>query len=174
MQKPFDAIKEAGHLVDLSNTKQSTDVSQYYLNDSVHQKTGTLPVMTYGLQLDRLSDAPPPDLIDTESHLKNQFDILSKSGYVYKRDEGALERSSSMTQPSSNVNDFLKSEGVVTSAESFFNPVSGRDYHKFSSKSCNDINIWRDDISTANRPMPKRFDHVDTRAILKRGKSAKP
>ena len=28
----FDAIKEAGHLADLSNTKQSTDVSDYYLS----------------------------------------------------------------------------------------------------------------------------------------------
>lgn len=41
--------------------------------------------MSYGLQLDRLADAPPANLVDTESHLKNQFDILSKSGYVYKR-----------------------------------------------------------------------------------------
>lgn len=154
----FDAIKEAGHLADLSNTKQSTDVSDYYLS-SVQQQAANLPAMSYGLQLNRLADAPPTDLVDTESHLKNQFDILSKSGYVYKRNHATplpAPETAALTQPSQTVN-----------AKDFFNPISGRDFNKFSKKSCNDLHFLRDDISMVKAPVPTRFDHVDTRALTK-------
>lgn len=49
----------------------------------------------------------------------------------------------------------------------FFNPISGRDFNKLGSKSCNEINIWREDITTVQTPVPTRFGHVDTRAITK-------
>ena len=80
----FNAIVEAGQMAEMSNTKQSRGVADYYLNE-VRMQPDELPMMSYGLQLNRLAEAPPTDLVDTESKLKNQFDILSKSGYVYKR-----------------------------------------------------------------------------------------
>ena len=156
----FDAILEAGQLADMSNTKQSRGISDYYLN-GVSMQPDQLPMMSYGLQLNRLAEAPPTDLVDTESNLKNQYDILSRSGYVYKRQnyqENTFQSTQNLAQPT------LPSTQVVTE---FFNPISGRDFNKFSSKSCNEINIWRDDITTVQTPVPTRFEHVDTRAMIK-------
>ena len=157
----FDVIVEAAQLAEMSNTKQSRGVADYYLNE-VSMQPDELPMMSYGLQINRLADAPPTDLVDTESKLKNQFDILSKSGYVYKRqgdnNNHGPHSIQNLAQPT------LPSTEQVTE---FFNPISGRDFNKFSSKSCNEINIWRDDITTVQTPVPTRFEHVDTRAIIK-------
>lgn len=156
----FDAIIEAGQMAEMSNTKQSRGVADYYLNE-VSMQADQLPIMSYGLQLNRLAEAPPTDLVDTESKLKNQFDILSKSGYVYKKqsdDNHDYSLTKGLAQPT------LPTPDKVTD---FFNPISGRDFNKFSSKSCNEINIWRDDITTVQTPVPTRFEHVDTRAIIK-------
>lgn len=156
----FDAIVEAGQLAEMSNTKQSRGVANYYINE-VRMQPDELPMMSYGLQLNRLAEAPPTDLVDTESKLKNQFDILSRSGYVYKRqsdDNHGSHSTQNLAQPT------LPSTEKVTE---FFNPISGRDFNKFSSKSCNEINIWRDDMTTVQTPVPTRFEHVDTRAIIK-------
>ena len=165
MEKKFDAVIEAGQLADMSNTKQSRDVSNYYLNSvSINPE---LPVMSYGLQLDRLAEAPPTNLVDTESQLKNQYDILGKSGYVFKKQNEMHSDSSShqnefttntLTQPP-----LPKQEHV----KEFFNPISGRDFNKFSKKSCDDMNIWRDDVTTVSAPIPIRFEHIDTRAQFK-------
>lgn len=158
----FDAILEAGQLAEISNAKQSKGISDYYLN-GVSMQPDQLPMMSYGLQLNRLAEAPPTDLVDTESNLKNQFDILSRSGYVYKKQnndnqEIVFQSTQNSEQPT------LPTTAKVTE---FFNPISGRDFNKFSSKSCNEINLWRDDITTVQTPVPTRFDHVDTRAIMK-------
>ena len=157
----FDAIVEAGQMAEMSNTKQSRGVANYYLNE-VSMQADQLPVMSYGLQLNRLAEAPPTDLVDTESKLKNQYDILSKSGYVYKKQNTSPtlhnNPNKELTQPT------LPSTQKVVD---FFNPVSGRDFNKFSSKSCNEINIYRDDITTVNTPVPTRFEHIDTRTIIK-------
>ena len=160
----FNVLVEASQLAEMSNTKQSRGIADYYLNNVLMQPD-QLPVMTYGLQLNRLAEAPPTDLVDTESKLKNQFDILGKSGYVYKKqsDDHVYKKhdhglSEVLAQPT------LPTADKVTE---FFNPISGRDFNKFSSKSCNEINIWRDDITTVQTPVPTRFDHVDTRAIIK-------
>lgn len=157
----FDAIIEAGQMAEMSNTKQSRGISDYYLNETSMQPD-ELPMMTYGLQLNRLAEAPPTNLVDTESKLKNQYDILSRSGYVYKREGDSLTD----TQPSQDnfMQPTLPAPQVVTE---FFNPISGRDFNKFSKKSCNDINIWRDDITTVETPVPTRFEYVDTRALTK-------
>lgn len=156
----FDAILEAGQLAEMSNTKQSRGVADYYLNE-VRMQPDELPVMSYGLQLNRLAEAPPTDLVDTESKLKNQFDILSKSGYVYKK------QSDYNHEPPSTQNLAHPTLPSTEKVIDFFNPISGRDFNKFNSKGCNDINIWRDDITTVQTPVPTRFDHVDTRAIIK-------
>lgn len=157
----FDAIIEAGQMAEMSNTKQSRGIADYYLN-ATSMQPDQLPMMTYGLQLNRLAEAPPTDLVDIESKLKNQFDILSKSGYVYKKQGDSLidqsHSSQSLMQPT------LPAAEKVTE---FFNPISGRDFNKFSSKSCNQINIWREDITTVQTPVPTRFEHVDTRALTK-------
>ena len=160
----FNALVEASRMSEMSNTKQSRGVADYYLNE-VRMQPDELPMMSYGLQLNRLAEAPPTGLVDTESKLKNQFDILSKSGYVYKKqsshhhnDELAPHSTQNLAQPT------LPTPDKITD---FLNPISGRDFNKFSSKSCNEINIWRDDITTVQTPVPTRFDHVDTRAIIK-------
>lgn len=159
IMKTFDAIVEAGQLANQSNTKQSRGVADYYLN-SISMKSDHLPMMTYGLQLDRLADAPPSDLIDTESHLKNQYDILGKSGYVYN-----TQTASSAIPPSPQSEKvLLPTPGKMLE---FFNPISGRDFNKFSKKSCNNINIWRDDITIVQDVPSTRFGHIDTRALTK-------
>jgi len=115
----FDAIVEAGQLAEISNTKQSRGVAAYYLNE-VRMQPDELPMMSYGLQLNRLAEAPPTDLIDTESKLKNQFDILSKSGYVYKKqsdDNHGLHLTQKLAQPT------LPTPDKVTE---FFNPIGKR------------------------------------------------
>ena len=156
----FDAIVEAGKLAEFNDMKQSRGMSEYYLN-KVSMQPDKLPMMSYGLQLNRLAEAPPTDLVDTESQLKNQFDILSKSGYVYKK------QSSDNHIPHSTQNFAQPTLPTPEKVTEFFNPISGRDFNKFSSQSCNEINIWRDDITTVQTPVPTRFDHVDTRAIIK-------
>ena len=156
----IDHIAQAGRLADMANTQQSTDVSNYYVNQ-VKMQPSNLPMLSYGLQITRQADAPPTDLVDTESKLKNQYDILGRSGFVYHPD-GALGNrqvlpeafSTPMAAPAPATNDF-------------FLPVSGRDFHSFSSKACQNINIWRNDIITTTTPVPQRFPHVDTRAITK-------
>ena len=160
----FDTLIEASHMAEMSNTRQSRGVADYYLNHTSTQPD-QLPMMTYGLQLDRLAEAPPTDLVDTESKLKNQYDILSRSGYVYKQPGKSLTH----TEPSQDhlrnaIQTTLPAPQKVTE---FLNPISGRDFNKFSRKSCNDINIWRDDITTVETLVPTRFGHVDTRAITK-------
>lgn len=162
----FDAILNAGQMAEMSNTKQSRGISDYYLN-TVSMQPDTLPIMSYGLQLSRISTVPPTGLIDTESKLKNQFDILSKSGYVYKKQSENDYSLSEGLAPHSNKNFAQPTLPTKDKVTKFFNPISGRDFNKFSSKSCNEINIWRDDITTVQTPFHTRFDHVDTRAIIK-------
>ena len=103
-------------------------------------------------------------MVDIESQLKNQFDILSKSGYVYKKkgDSPHIDYTHSSSER-------LKQPTIPVPEKvtEFFNPISGRDFNKFSSKSCNNINIWREDITTIQTPIPARFEHVDTRALTK-------
>mgnify|MGYP001456535088 CR=1 FL=1 len=58
----FDAIVEAGQMAEMSNTKQSRGVANYYLNE-VSMQADQLPVMSYGLQLNRLAEAPPTAVV---------------------------------------------------------------------------------------------------------------
>ena len=165
----FNAIVEAGQMAEMSNTKQSRGVADYYLN-KVSMHPDQLPMMSYGLQLNRLTEAPPTRLVDTESKLKNQFDILSKSGYVYKKQRYGNHNYSLSEGLASHSNQNFSQPTLPTTDKliEFFNPISGRDFNKFSSKSCNEIDIWRDDITTGQTPVPTRFDYVDTRAIIKK------
>lgn len=153
----FDAIIEAGQMAEMSNTKQSRGVAEYYLNEVLMQPD-QIPTMSYGLQSDRLAEAPPTDLVDTESQLKNQFDILGKSGYVYNRSRGNEHSNKSFMKPT------LQTPEKVAA---FFNPISGRDFNKFSKKSCGKLNAERVDLVTVLTPGLFRFDHVDTRAMMK-------
>lgn len=155
----FNAITEASKLAELSNTKQSISVSDYYLSNIVAKSD--MPMMSYGLQLDRLADAPPSNLVDTESMLKNQFDLIGKSGHVYK--PVTYPQSNAQEQPSST----STSSSVKPSHKEFFVPISGRDFHSFSKKSCNSLSIWRDDINHSSAPIQGRFEYVDTRALTK-------
>lgn len=157
----FDTVVEAGQLAEMSNTRQSVRVADYYV-DPVKMSPDNLPVMSYGMQLDRLADAPPSALIDTESSLKNQYDILSKSGHVYRKGGEppvARPKAAAPAPPPSAV--------APVSAKAFFNPISGRDLNKFSKKSCEDMNFWRDDVTMVHAPVTTRFEHVDTRALTK-------
>jgi hypothetical protein len=164
MQK-LNEIMDAADLADMSNTKQSGRVSKYYL-DGVNSQPKTLPMMSYGLQLTRQADAPPTSLIDTESQLKNQFDLLGKSGFVYRKD-GSMPNMHSNAQ--SDTASLPPVESAVT-VNDFFLPMSGRDFNNFSKKSCSTTNIWRDDINTrkdAINSLNSRFAHIDTRAQTK-------
>lgn len=162
----FDGIIEASRLADMSNTKQSTTIADYYVNN-VRVTPSKLPSMTYGLQLDRLTDAPPTDLIDTESSLKNQFDLLGRSGYVYRKEKESVYPSNNdslLMTPLASSKTLPSSEKLDT----FFTPISGRDFSSFSKKSCNnDIATSRQDINLTVTPVPKRFDYIDTRSLTK-------
>lgn len=63
---------------------------QYNLNPVQHE-FGRAPETSAGLSNDRLQDEPPPSLIDTESQLRNQFDIIGKAGYVHTRSDYGSE-----------------------------------------------------------------------------------
>ena len=63
---------------------------QYNL-DPVRHEFSRAPETSAGLSNDRLQDEPPPSLIDTESQLRNQFDIIGKAGYVHTRSDYGSE-----------------------------------------------------------------------------------
>ena len=155
----FDAIVAAGQLADMTNTKQATDVAAYYTSPVVSQPKN-IPTMSYGLQITRQVDAPPSDLIDVESRLKNQYDLIGKSGYVYNTKAPSH-------QPVEQAD--LTPLGNTPTPESFFETISGRDFNQFS-RSCDNMNVWREDL-VGNRPnnpaMTMRFGHVDTRMMTK-------
>lgn len=157
-RKLIDDIAAAGRLADMANTQQSTDIANYFVNE-VKMQPENMPTFSYGLQLTRQADAPPTHLVDTESQLKNQYDILGRSGFVYHPD-GALGNRQVLPET-------FSAPVATASANDFFLPVSGRDFHSFSNKACQNMNIWRNDIITTERPIPQRFEHVDTRAITK-------
>ena len=160
----YNEIIEAGHLADMSNTKASLNIAQYYMNP-MKISNDQLPMMSYGLQLDRIADAPPTSLVDTESHLKNQYDILGKSGYVYKGEKSSENiLNTHLTNNSSILQNSLPDASII---KDFFNPISGRNFQKFSGKTCNNINIWRNDVNIVQAPSPTRYEYIDTRALIK-------
>ena len=122
----FNALVEASRMSEMSNTKQSRGVADYYLNE-VRMQPDELPMMSYGLQLNRLAEAPPTGLVDTESKLKNQFDILSKSGYVYKhKGEAIADHGIDRVLPVAEAHE-------LPNADTFFSQTAGRDYKSFGS-----------------------------------------
>ena len=84
MTKRVNALVEASNLADLGNTRMSTQMASYYTNE-VNKQPDTIPMMSYGIQITRQAEAPPSDLVDTESKLNNRYDILGRSGYVYRQ-----------------------------------------------------------------------------------------
>ena len=78
------------NIPELANNKMFKNKSEYYLND-VNRQPEQIPTLSYGLQQTRQADAPPEDLIDIESRLNNRYDIIGKSGYVYKEEGDTLE-----------------------------------------------------------------------------------
>lgn len=155
----FDAIIAAGQLADMANTRQATDVAAYYISPVVSQPKN-IPTMSYGLQITRQVDAPPSDLIDVESRLKNQYDLIGKSGYVHN---------TKTTPPPPPPPEQPQLTNKTPTPESFFETVAGRDFNQFS-RSCGNLNIWRDDVivDRPNNPaITTRFGHVDTRMMTK-------
>jgi hypothetical protein len=63
---------------------------QYNLNP-VQSEFDRAPQTSAGLNNDRLQDEPPSSLVDIESQLRNQYDIIGKSGYVHTRSEYGSE-----------------------------------------------------------------------------------
>ena len=61
---------------------------QYWL-DPVQEAHEGAPIATAGLIGNRIPDEPPAALVDTESMLRNQYDILSKAGYVHRPHDAA-------------------------------------------------------------------------------------
>lgn len=66
--------------------RMSAFPGQYNLNP-VQREHGRAPETSAGLTNDRIQDEPPPSLVDTESQLRNQFDIIGKAGYVHTQAE---------------------------------------------------------------------------------------
>ncbi len=157
-ESTIDRLIESSKLADFANTKSSRAVASYHISDT-QQQPANVPMLSYGLQVNRLADAPPEALIDTESSLNNRFDILGKSGYVY--------RTPSDSKSKTELNEFFAPitkppTEPTKSTEIFFQTTAGRDY-----KPCENLNIWRDDIITTQAPVPDRYAHVDTRQMMK-------
>eukprot|EP00965_Chrysotila_dentata_P193812 6175982-Pleurochrysis_carterae.AAC.1 len=140
------AIVASSKLADLANTRMSTTIAQYYTDSAPQAATASFNAhVTYGLMLTKQDMAPPEGLVDVESRLNNRYDILGKSGYVY-RDSG--------NEPTDHVGQRgvadIASIHPMTSAPSsnYFEAISGRDFSSFSKKSCQQHNFWRDDLVT--------------------------
>jgi hypothetical protein len=150
------------NIPELADNKMSRDRSAYYLN-SVYQQPERIPTLSYGLQQTRLAEAPPEDLIDVESRLNNRYDIIGKSGYVYKNRGESEEDHQLLTEP---LAEYAGPVGALPQADEFFEQVSGRDFKGFG-HACVRLNYWRDDMLTVSRPVQERYPHIDTRLETK-------
>tara|TARA_Y100000992_G_scaffold302250_1_gene275660 strand:+ start:2445 stop:2948 length:504 start_codon:yes stop_codon:yes gene_type:complete len=156
MTERVNALVEASNLADLGNTRMSTQMASYYTNE-VNKQPDTMPMMSYGIQITRQAEAPPSDLVDTESKLNNRYDILGRSGYVYRQGaygQGARRPPAAAPAPTA--------PKKTINAEDFFSQISTRD-----DKECKSYSIWRDDIIRVQRPYQRRQAHVDTRQMTK-------
>lgn len=146
------------NLPELADNKMSRQQSEYYLN-AVNMRPNRIPTFSYGMQQTRQAESPPESLIDTESRLNNRYDIIGKSGYVYRKDGESMEDHVSINIP--QVRDSRTDENQI---DSFFNQISGRDVENFG---CSSPSFWRKDVLTVNKPVPTRYSHVDTRLQTK-------
>ena len=84
-------------------------ISQFpgqYRIDAVQQTYDGAPMTSAGLPMDRVQEEPPPNLIDRESQLRNQFDIIGKYGYVHtasEADSKLLKEAKASGSPPANV-----------------------------------------------------------------------
>lgn len=154
--KRVENLVSQSKLTEFADAKQSLDSAAYRISD-VQQQPEKIPMLSYGLIATRLSEAPPTSLVDVESHLENRYDLLGKSGYIYKENNANTHN---------ELNTFYEPPVAPSPAkpysESFFNQTAGRDY-----KPCAQDNFWRDDIIRTIRPVPDRYAHVDTRQMQK-------
>ena len=146
------------NIPELANTKMLKDKSDYYLN-TIYKQPAQIPTLSYGLQQTRQADAPPEDLIDVESRLNNRYDIIGKSGYVYKQEGETVDDHQLDMGPRL---DKIQPIGNLPEAETFFAQVSGRDF-----KVCDTLNYWRNDMLTIQRPVQERYPYIDTRQQTK-------
>ena len=110
------------NIPELANTKMFKDKSDYYLNN-IYKQPDQIPTLSYGLQQTRQADAPPENLIDVESRLNNRYDIIGKSGYVYKEDGESVEDYQLDMGPKLDKVQLIDN---LPEAETFFAQVSGR------------------------------------------------
>jgi hypothetical protein len=150
------------NIPELANTKMFKDRSEYYLN-SVYRQPEQIPTLSYGLQQTRQADAPPEDLVDIESRLNNRYDIIGKSGYVYKQEGETVEDHQLDMGPQL---DKIQPLDNLAEADTFFAQISGRDFKSFGSV-CDTFNYWRDDMLTIQRPVQERYPYIDTRQQTK-------
>lgn len=158
MQTKLDHILTASTNADMANTSMSRHVSNYWMANHIYDNSVENTHIQHVLMHDRLSDAPPTALIDTESYLNNRFDVLGRSGYVYRRSGNYTDDHIQISNP--NTQDINNS---ANKSNEFFQQVSGRDYHKQDGL----INMYRQDVIISNyRPLGRQA-YVDTRQLTK-------
>lgn len=154
----YDDVIKSSNLANLAETKMSVMAASYQLDAST-LGSSKLPTGSYGMQQDRITEAPPTDLVDVESMLNNRYDILGRSGYVYKGQDLDTVAPVHLTKPNRR--------SVQQPPVNFFQQESDRDYKRFNKKGNEQLNMWREDIVTASQPQLPRVEYNDTRAAIK-------
>ena len=119
-----------------------------YRIDRVQQNFSRAPFTSTGLPHDRLQEEPPATLVDRESQLRNQFDIIGKYGYQHTasvEDSELLRQAKGSGKPPEN--DPPRAEP----APEFLNePIEDRFFRKFCDTT---PSYYRMDLN----PPPTRF-----------------
>ena len=141
---------------ELADHRMAKQLEAYQVNPVRMQPVvqgGSYPFFSYGIQADRLAEAPPSSIVDVETRLNNRYDIIGKSGYVYRTDADVtpqLRSPSSFEPPTS-----------TPIPPDFFAQAAGRDFE------CDVKSFYRADIVIPTAPYIAQQQYVDTRAATK-------
>lgn len=148
----------------LAEERNSMLQAAYYI-DPVYMRPLGEPVATFGINTTRMLDAPQTaDLVDVESMLTSRYDIIGRSGNVYRKNGS---EDTPLSEDAEGVS-HMPIAKYSMETDKFLQRYSDRDTRMLQDR---EKPQWqREDINTREVPYIPQATYNDTRASAKAGR----